>query len=306
MALKDKIALGVALPHRSPAPIDMTVVRRVAQRAEALGFRDLWVTENTLDHVFCFDPVVVLTYAAAVTTTIRLGASVVVLPVHNPIHVAHQWASLDYISNGRAILGLGLGREHHYEQFQTPTEGRVRRFREGVELIKALWTEQRVNYRGRIFQLGDGTVAPKPVQKPRPPIWMGVGHPNALRRTAAIADGWMGSGGSSNAAFVRSVPVLREALERAGRDPADFPISKRVFLSVDERPEAARAELHRWFTVVYRNPEGTDASGIHGTPEHVRERLEELVAAGANHLLLNPVGRYEEQLEALVEVAGLS
>lgn len=305
MALQDKIALGVALPHRSPEPIDMTVVRRVAQRAEALGFRDLWVTENTLDHVFCFDPVVVLTYAAAATTTIRLGASVVVLPVHNPIHVAHQWASLDYVSNGRAILGLGLGREHHYEQFQTPTDGRVRRFREGVELIKALWTEQRVDYRGRIFQLGDGTMAPKPVQKPRLPIWMGVGHPDALRRTAAIADGWMGSGGSSNAAFVRSVPMLREALERAGRDPTQFPISKRVFLSVDERPEVARAELHRWFTVVYRNPEGTDASGIHGTPEQVRERLEELVAAGANHLLLNPVARHEEQLEALAEVAGL-
>ena len=305
MALKDKIALGVALPHRSPEPIDVTVVRRVAQRAEALGFRDLWVTENTLDHVFCFDPVVVLTYAAAVTTTIRLGASVVVLPVHNPIHVAHQWASLDYVSNGRAILGLGLGREHHYEQFQTPREARVRRFREGVELIKALWTEQRVDYRGRVFQLGDGTRAPKPVQKPRPPIWMGVGHPDALRRTAAIADGWMGSGGSSNAAFVRSVPILREALERAGRDPAGFPISKRVFLSVDERPEVARAELHRWFTVVYRNPEGTDASGIHGTPQQVRERLEELVAAGANHLLLNPVAQYEEQLGALAEVAGL-
>jgi probable F420-dependent oxidoreductase len=305
MALKDKIALGVSLPHRSPEPIDVETVRRVAQRAEALGFRDLWVTENTLDHVFCFDPVVVLTYAAAVTTTVRLGASVVVLPVHNPIHVAHQWASLDYVSNGRAILGLGLGRDHHYEQFQTPRDGRVRRFREGVELIKQLWTKEKVTYRGRIFQLSDGMMAPKPVQKPHPPIWMGVGHPDALRRTAAIADGWMGSGGSSNAAFIQCVPILREALEKAGRDPAAFPISKRVFLSVDERPEIARAELHRWFTVVYRNPEGTDASGIHGTPQQVRERLEELVAAGANHLLLNPVARHAEQLEALAEVAAL-
>jgi alkanesulfonate monooxygenase SsuD/methylene tetrahydromethanopterin reductase-like flavin-dependent oxidoreductase (luciferase family) len=168
-----------------------------------------------------------------------------------------------------------------------------------------LWTEPRVDYRGRIFHLADGTMAPKPVQKPHPPIWMGVGHPDALRRTAAIADGWMGSGGSSNAAFVGSVPRLREALEKAGRDSAAFPISKRVFLSVDERPEIARAELHRWFTVVYRNPEGTDASGIHGTPERVRERLEELVAAGANHLLLNPVGRYAEQLEAVASVVGL-
>lgn len=305
MALKDKISVGAALPHRSPEPIDVEAVRRVAQRAEALGFSDLWVTENTLDHVFCFDPVVVLTYAAAVTTRIRLGASVVVLPVHNPIHVAHQWASLDYVSNGRAILGVGLGRDHHYEQFQTPREGRVRRFRESVELIKALWTEEKVTYQGRIFQLAGGTMAPKPVQQPRPPIWMGVGHPDALRRTAAIADGWMGSGGSSNAAFTRSVPLLREALERAGRDPAAFPISKRVFLSVHKRPEAARAELHRWFTVVYRNPEGTDASGIHGTPQQVRERLEELVAAGANHLLLNPTARYTEQLEMLAEVVGL-
>src|SRR5919201_756053 len=118
MALKDKISVGAALPHRSPEPIDIEAVRRVAQRAEALGFSDLWVTENTLDHVFCFDPVVVLTYAAAVTTKIRLGASVVVLPVHNPVHVANQWASLDYVSKGRAILGIGLGRHRHDEQFQ--------------------------------------------------------------------------------------------------------------------------------------------------------------------------------------------
>ena len=71
-------------------------------------------------------------------------------------------------------------------------------------------------------------------------------------------------------------------------------------------PEVARAELHRWFTEVYHNPAGTDASGIHGTPEQVRERLEEIVAAGANHLLLNPVSRYEEQVEAVAEVVGLT
>src|ERR1041385_1481199 len=131
MALKDKIELGISLPHRSPEPIDMGELRRVAQRAEALGFRDLWVTENTLDHVFCFDPVVILTYAAAVTTKIRLGASVVVLPIHSPLMVAHQWACLDYVSQGRAILGVGLGRDHHYRQFEVPEEGRGRRFREG-------------------------------------------------------------------------------------------------------------------------------------------------------------------------------
>src|SRR5262249_47884220 len=122
MALKDKISLGMSLPHRSPEPIDMSVVRQVAQRADALGFRDLWVTETTLDHVFWFARMVILTYAAAVTTRIRVGVSVAVLPVLSPIHVAHQIATLDYASNGRAILGVGLGRDQHYTQFQVPRE----------------------------------------------------------------------------------------------------------------------------------------------------------------------------------------
>jgi probable F420-dependent oxidoreductase len=305
MALKDRIAFGISLPHRSPDPIDTSTVQQVARRADAVGFRDLWVTHNALDPVFSFDSLVVLTYAAAVTTTIRLGVAVIVLPVQHPVQVAHQVATLDYLSNGRAILGVGLGRDHHYAEFRVPREHRVRRFREGVELIKALWTEPKVTYRGGIFELEGGAMALKPVQKPHPPIWLGGDHPDAVRRAADLADGWMGSGGSSTATFARSVPILRAALEKVHRDPATFPISKRVFLSVHERPDRARAELHRWFSVVYHNPDGTDASGVHGTPEHVQERLEELVAMGANHLLLNPVGRYVEQVEALAALVGL-
>ncbi|HKA27782.1 MAG TPA: LLM class F420-dependent oxidoreductase, partial [Candidatus Binatia bacterium] len=87
--------------------------------------------------------------------------------------------------------------------------------------------------------------------------------------------------------------------------PKTFPISKRVFLSVHERADVAREELLRWYSVVYHNPPGTDTSGIHGTPEQVRERLEELVAAGADHLLLNPIARHAEHVEALASIAGL-
>ena len=304
MALKDTIPFGFALPHRSPDPIEVAAVRHVAQRADALGFRDLWVTENTLDHVFCLDSVVALTYAAAVTTTIRLGVSVMVLPLHHPVHVAHQMATLDYLSNGRAILGAGLGRDSHYAEFQIPRERRVLRFQECVDLIKALWTESKVNFNGSIFQLEVATMALKPAQQPRPPIWFGGDHPDAIRRAATIADGWMGSGSSSTASFARNVSTLKAELEKAGRDPAMFPISKRAFLSVHERADVARAELHRWFNTVYHKPEGADASGIHGTPEQLRARIEELVATGANHLLLNPVCRHAEQLEALAEVVG--
>ena len=305
MALKDRIPFGISLPHRSPDPIAMTTVHTVAQRAEALGFQDLWVTENTLDHVTCFDPIVILTYAAAVTSRIRLGASVVVLAVHHPAMVAHQWATLDHVSNGRAILGVGLGREHHYREFEVPEAGRVTRFREEVAVIKSLWTQDKTSFNSKFYHLDNATMLPKPVQKPHLPLWMGVGHPNAVRRTAELADGWMGSGGSSIAEFAASVPILKEALAKAGRDPETFPISKRIFMAVDDNPEVARRELHRWFTEVYHNPDGTDASGIHGTPEQVREKLEAMIGMGANHLMLNPVSRHEEQIEALAEIVGL-
>jgi alkanesulfonate monooxygenase SsuD/methylene tetrahydromethanopterin reductase-like flavin-dependent oxidoreductase (luciferase family) len=173
-----------------------------------------------------------------------------------------------------------------------------------VELIKALWTESKVSYQGNIFQLDGATMALKPVQKPHPPIWFGGRHPDALRRAATTSDGWMGSG-TRHGRFCPRRTILKAELEKARRDPATFPISKRVFLSVHERADVARAELNHWFDSVYHDPERADASGIHGTPVQVRARIEELVEMGANHLLLNPVCRYAEQVETLAEVVGL-
>src|SRR5258708_10460161 len=101
------------------------------------------------------------------------------------------------------------------------------------------------------------------------------------------------------------ISMLKEALAQNGRDPATFPISKRIFLSVHENAATARTEVLRWFTEVYHNPPGTDECAIHGTPEQVREQLEELASKGATHLMLNPTCRYPEQVEALAEVTGL-
>jgi len=305
MALKDRIPFGLSLPHRSPDGIDAAVVRHVAQRAEALGFQDLWVTDNIIDPARCMNALTILTYAAGLTTTIRLGVSVLVLPIYHPIHIAHQAATLDYLSDGRAIIGVGLGRYDEYPPFQIPGERRVRRFVESIELMKALWTRDDVQFRGEIFQLDGGALGTKPVQQPHPPIWVGGHHTDAIRRAARIADGWMGAGGSTKAAFAAAAPLLQEALTAAGRDPAAYPISKRVFCSVHERPDVARAEVDRWYTDVYHNPDGVNTSGVHGTPEQVREQIEALIDAGANHLLLNPVARYAENTEALAEIVGL-
>ncbi len=202
-------------------------------------------------------------------------------------------------------MGVGIGRPFHYKEFQITEDGRVARMTEQIELIRALWSQEKVTHQGRFYQVNDVKLGIHPAQG-RLPIWMGTAHPDAMRRAARIADGWMGAGGSSTDDFRKAVPLLREALEKHGRDPKLFPISKRIFIAVDEKPERARAEMHRWYTEVYSNPAGTDSSGIHGTPEQVRERLEEIVALGPSHLLLNPVSHHVEQLDALASVVGLS
>ena len=120
MTLRDKAALGMSLPHRSLDALALTTIRAVARRAEELGFRDLWVTENTVDDGTCLDPVVALTFAASITQRIGVGAAVIVLPIHHPLMLAHQWATLDFVSGGRTILAVGLGRANHYRDFQVP------------------------------------------------------------------------------------------------------------------------------------------------------------------------------------------
>jgi alkanesulfonate monooxygenase SsuD/methylene tetrahydromethanopterin reductase-like flavin-dependent oxidoreductase (luciferase family) len=111
---------------------------------------------------------------------------------------------------------------------------------------------------------------------------------------------------SACASLSEAVPLLHAALEDAGRDPATFPISKRVFVSVHERAEVARSDVDHWFRAVYGNPAGTDQFGVFGTPEQVHEQLEALAATGATHIVLNPVSSFAEQLDALAEIVGFS
>ena len=305
MALKDLVKVGTVLPHRTATPLDLREIRIVAERAEALGFRDLWVTENTLDENYSVDPFLILTYAAAHTAKIGLGISVVVLPMHHPVHVAHAAATLDFISNGRAILGVGLGPPHDYADFQVPMERRVRRFTEGVELIKALWTRPVVDFQGEIYQLAKAGIALRPVQQPHPPLWLGGAHENAVKRAVRYGSGWMGAGAQSAESFFKCLSVAKQALQESGRDPAGFELSKRIHMSVDRDAKVAQAELRKWFGDVYHKPENAQGAGICGTPEQVREQLEPYLRGGATHLVLNTVTRHAEEIELLAEVMAL-
>jgi probable F420-dependent oxidoreductase len=308
MTVERQVRLGMAIPQVFlDGAVDMALVRRVVQRAEALGFESLWATEGILTRTPSLDPLVLLSYAAALTVTSRLGVSVLVFPLHSPVHVARRIGSLDRVSGGRAILGLGLGRRTApYGAFGLTPARRAARFEEGVQVLKALWTRAETEYEGEFCRLKRATMEPKPIQRPHPPIWLGGHHPNALRRAVRLADGWMGAGGASVREFVQSAEAIHRLMEAANRSPESFVISKRLYVAVDPDETRAVRELRRWFGVVYRDPELAMKVAVWGSRERCAEVINELVSTGANHVLLHPVYSLEAQLEALAELAGFA
>lgn len=299
------LSAGFAVPQVFPdGSIDLALIREISVKAESAGYDSLWTQEQLIGQAQSLEPLVLLSYLAAFTERVRLGVSVLVLPVRSPLHLAKQLASLDVLSGGRLTVGVGLGGDWDSAAFGVPEGRRVRRFLDVLQAMQALWTQDAAEFDGQFFQLHGVRMNPKPLQKPHPPIWFGARTEPALRRAARHADGWMGPGSSTTEAFRRHVVYLRDALEEAGRDPERFAISKRVYIAVDDDAERAERRLREWFAHNYLDAEMATRVSIWGRPEHCHERLEELIDAGARHLLLNPVFDYEEHLEALSRYAG--
>lgn len=249
------------------------------------------------------EPIGLLGYAAALTDRVRLGVAVLVLPRHNPVALAKSLAGLDRLSSGRLIVGIGLGEGKELPPtIGIPTDRPVRRVTEGLAVMRALWTEPEASYRGELWQLDHVAMEPKPLQEPSPPIWLGGGHPDALRRAARLADGWVGAGASSGGEFRKHAEGIRGALEREGRDPGSFVVSKRVYVAVDGDSGRARKKLAEFMNALYGDAELAGKVSVYGRPEACAEAFGELVEAGAQHLILNPVYDHLEQTEALAEI----
>src|SRR3954447_8739011 len=232
--------------------------------------------------------------------------AVVVLPARNATQLARELATVDRLSGGRLIVGVGVGRsEPAAAGLGLPVEHRAGRLREGVEVLRALWAEDEAAYDGDFYRFTGVTLEPKPLQRPGPPIWFGAGAPPALRRAARLGDGWLGAGSSPSSAFRDQVGILADALREAGRDPDAFPIGKRVYIAVEETEQQARDRLTPILDGMYAARGLTECVAVCGPPETCAEQLQDLVAMGARELLLNPMYDHLEQLEALATVAEL-
>ena len=297
--MTSRIPLAVSIPQTFPSgPIDPERIRRYLARADALGFTGAWVVEQVVGTIPSLEPIELLTFAAATTNRLRLGAAVLLTALRTPLHTAKSLATLDQLSGGRLDVGVGLGGQPAvYPAFGLSAERRAARFAEGVSLMKRLWTEPRVTFDGEFYRLKDLPMEPKPRQRPHPPVWFGGHHPDALRRAVALGDAFMGAGSASTATFASEVALLRRALEAAGRDPATFPVAKRVYIAVDGDRARAGRRLTEWFGGFYHRPQLAEEVSVWGSAEQCAEGLRAVVAAGAGLLMLNPFFDDEEQLE---------
>ena len=244
---------GLHLPHVGPLATREGITA-FAQLVEELGFDALWVSDHIVvprslesrypyrrdgsfpvsPDVSLMEPIATLLFVAAITERVKLGTTVLVLPMRNPIVTAKQLASLDVLSNGRLILGVGTGwMEEEFQMLGVPFKRRGARTNEYIRLIKALWTEENPSFEGEFWQIKDVGFNPKPLQKPHPPIWTGGHSAPALRRAGRLSDGWHAVGVSPDTLREQFQEVQRHA-EEAGRDPASITLSVRPRVRIDD------------------------------------------------------------------------
>jgi probable F420-dependent oxidoreductase len=229
---------GVALPHFGPGACPEAMVE-VAQKAELFGFDSVWALDRLLWPLKptsrypgnprgelpavmqnTYDPLVALTFVAACTRKVRLGTSVLVASYRSPILVAKMGASLDQLSGGRFILGLGAG--WSADEFSVSGQSLEERHRytdEYLRVLRELWIAEEPSFAGKYYQIPKSIFLPRPLQKPHPPIWIGGNSKRALRRAAELGDGWHPTQRVKPSAMAEEIKCLRRLAEKAGRSP---------------------------------------------------------------------------------------
>lgn len=280
---------------------DVANLRSMLVATERLGFHSAWVMDQPLTTAPALEPITTLGYAAAVTESVHLGTAVVLTTLRQPVQLAMDLATLDQLSGGRLIVGVGLGeRTEYYPALGISASHRVARFMEGLELLKRLWTEDSVTFTGRFWQVEGITAQPKPVQRPHPPIWFGGRSKPAIDRAVRNGDGWIGAGISTVDQFKEQVSLVRATLDAMRRDPATFTVAKRLYIAVSSDRERSLERMRAWSKAFYGEASMADEAAVVGDLAFCMQRVTELCSSGANLIVLNPVFDVVEQMQLLV------
>lgn len=279
--------VGIAIPQ-DVADLDGEIrLRDYLQTAESLGFDGLWASES--GRAKAADPLSALSFAAAVTDRPALGTAVLISNRRAPLQLAHSLASIDRLSRGRLITGVGIGNgSEDYPRYGLDPAHRATRFEHGIELMKRLWTQDRVTFHDAWWTLDDVRPPLHPIQKPHPPIWFGARKPKALERAARLGDGWIGAGSASPSEFETSLETLRPLLSEYGRRD-DFAIAKRVYIHVGNATADTYNSVRAYFASHYGNADLAASVAVVGGPARCGEHLAWLANLGVTHVILHPM-----------------
>ncbi len=303
------IEFGVLLPTReavmSGRP-ETAPMLAMAERAEAAGFDSVWIGDSLTARPR-HEPLTLLAAVAARTRRVRLGTGVLLPALRNPVVLAHVVGTLDRVAEGRVILGVGIAADtpairKEFAAAGVPWERRVGRFLETLEICRALWSRDNVNFSGKHFTLEHVTMEPKPQRLGGPPIWIGGSGPTALREAARF-DAWFPTGPSVEF-FAEHFPRVQAAARAAGRAADAVTGAAYVTLALDPDRAAAEQRLHGFLETYYAAPARAILARqacYAGPIEGCVEWLQRWLAAGARHIALRFAGG--DQLAQVDEAA---
>jgi probable F420-dependent oxidoreductase len=303
------VEFGVLIPTReaimSGRP-ETGPLLTMAERAEATGFDSVWIRDSITARPH-HEPLTLMAAIAARTRRVRLGTGVLLPALRNPVVLAHLIATVDRVSEGRMILGVGIAADtpsirREFAACGVPWDRRVGRFIETIEICRALWQRDGVSFNGKHFALDGATVEPKPHRPGGPPIWIGGSGPTALREAARF-DAWFPTGPSAEA-FAEQFPRIQAAARAAGRPAGAVAGAAYLTVALDPNKAAAEQRLQRFLETYYAAPAAAMMARhatYAGPVEGCVEWLGRWIDAGARHLALRFAGG--DQLAQVDEAA---
>ena len=296
--------VGITLPQAGQQATRENVIH-MAQNAESEGFDSLWVFERLLwpinpqtpypatpdgslpnEYQIMLNPLETLTYVAAKTNKIALGTSVMDILFHSPVMLARRFATLDVLSEGRAIAGLGIGwSKDEYQASNIPFKDKGERANEFLQALKRIWTDDVVEFKGKYYNIPASKIGPKPVQKPHPPIYMGGFSPNTYSRIVNYdTNGWLGLIGGPLEYLDNTIKTIQNIANKANKDPNRFRVILLTYPNVD---------------INSKNQSATTSQGqrfpLTGTIDQVGSDMERIKQIGVDHIVFGynfiPTGR---------------
>jgi probable F420-dependent oxidoreductase len=246
------LKVGLVLPHAGQQATRENVIQ-MAKNAESEGFDSLWVFERLLwpinpqtpyvatpdgslpiEYQIMLDPLETLTYVAANTNKIALGTSVIDMLFHNPVILARRFATLDILSEGRSIAGFGIGwSKDEYQASNIPFQNRGKRADEFVQVLKRIWTNDVVEFKGKYYSIPASKIGPKPIQKPHPPVYLGGFSPNTFSRIINYdTNGWLAVVGGPLEYLDNTIKTIKDIANKANKDPNKFKVILLAHLNV--------------------------------------------------------------------------